>query len=89
MKDMVNHPSHYTWLPGVEAIDIVEPLADRSGWNVANAVKYLLRVDGKGKPLEDLRKAAWYINRELQRRSKPDVSATGKTDRRAGRKPTG
>lgn len=66
--DMVNHPEHYTWLNGIEVIDIVEPLADLSGWNVANSVKYLLRCDKKGKALEDLRKAAFYIAREIERR---------------------
>lgn len=74
-KDMVNHPGHYTWLGGVEVIDIVEPLADESGWNVACAVKYLLRCDKKGKPLEDLKKAQWYIAREIARReAKPSGS---------------
>ena len=67
-EDMVDHPAHYTWLGGIEVIDIVEPLADESGWNVACAVKYLLRCDKKGKAVEDLRKAQWYINRELKRR---------------------
>jgi hypothetical protein len=66
--DMVNSPDHYTWLNGIEVIDVVEPLADQSGWNVACAVKYLLRCDRKGKALEDLRKAQWYINREIKRR---------------------
>jgi hypothetical protein len=65
---MVNSPDHYTWLNGIEVIDVVEPLADQSGWNVACAVKYLLRCDRKGKALEDLRKAQWYINREIKRR---------------------
>lgn len=68
--DMVNSPSHYTWLNGIEAVEILEPLADVSGWNVANAAKYLLRADRKGKALEDLKKAAWYLSREIARREK-------------------
>jgi hypothetical protein len=64
--DPVNHPSHYTWLPGIEVIDITEGL----NFCMGNAVKYLLRADHKGRPLEDLAKARWYIDRELQRRER-------------------
>lgn len=64
--DMVNHPPHYSSHPsGVECIQIVEHM----GFNVGNAIKYLWRADEKGAPLEDLKKAAWYINREIARRS--------------------
>lgn len=63
--DMVNHPPHYSSHPsGVECIRIVEHM----GFNVGNAIKYLWRADEKGAPLEDLKKAAWYINREIERR---------------------
>lgn len=78
MSNEVNHPKHYTWIPGVEVIDILEPLCKKSGWNVTNAVKYLLRADnGKGKPEQDLRKAVWYIQRELENRAK----RSGQADR--------
>jgi hypothetical protein len=61
----VNHPSHYTWLPkGLEVIDITENL----NFSLGNAVKYILRANHKhDEPLTDLRKAAWYINREIER----------------------
>ncbi len=70
--DNVNHPSHYTWLKdvcGVEAIDICEHL----GFNLGNAAKYILRAGHKHeegltnneKRMQDLKKAAWYINREI------------------------
>lgn len=66
MSDAVNHPQHYTEHPsGVECITITEHMS----FNVGNAVKYLWRADLKGDPLEDLRKAAWYVNREIERRS--------------------
>lgn len=85
MADNVNHPVHYTWIPGIEVIDILEPLAERSGWNVTNAVKYLLRADnGKGKPVEDMRKAVFYLTREIERR---DADSGRKGDRRTGGKP--
>ncbi|MGW2714595.1 DUF3310 domain-containing protein [Streptomyces sp. NPDC001356] len=63
--DEVNHPSHYTWIPGgLEVIDITEHM----NFNLGNAVKYVLRSNHKhDQPLTDLRKAAWYINREIER----------------------
>lgn len=75
----VNHPKHYNVHPsGVECIEIVEWYP----FNVGNAIKYLWRMNEKG-GLEDLKKAAWYIQREidLQERvtgaSATDVSSTG------------
>lgn len=63
--DPVNSPSHYRWLPnGIEVIDITETL----NFCLGNAIKYILRADHKGNPIEDLRKAAWYIEREIARR---------------------
>lgn len=65
MIDLVNHPPHYTSHPsGVECIQITEHMS----FNLGNAVKYIWRADEKGNDLEDLQKAAWYINREIQRR---------------------
>jgi len=62
--DPVDHPSHYTGHPsGVECIQITEHM----NFNVGNAVKYLWRAGAKGDATEDLRKAAWYIERELKR----------------------
>lgn len=66
VSDAVNHPSHYTSHPsGVECIQVVEHM----GFNLGNAVKYVWRADEKGNALEDLRKAAWYIEREIARRN--------------------
>jgi len=65
MSDPVNHPAHYTSHPsGVECIQVTEHM----GFNVGNAVKYLWRADLKGNALEDLRKARWYVEREIARR---------------------
>lgn len=60
--DNVNSPGHYTWLP-VEAIEITE----RFDFCVGNALKYLLRHQHKGNPVEDLKKARWYIDRAIKR----------------------
>jgi hypothetical protein len=68
--DPVNHPKHYTSHPsGVECIQVTEHM----NFNVGNAVKYLWRCDEKGAHLEDLKKAAWYVNREIERRSKSET----------------
>lgn len=64
--DMVNHPPHYTKHPsGVECIQVVEHM----GFNLGNAVKYVWRADEKGSAIEDLKKAAWYIQREIAKRT--------------------
>jgi hypothetical protein len=64
MMSAVNHPRHYNQIPNVECIDVVEWF----NFNIGSAIKYLWRADLKGKPLEDLEKAAWYIQREIERR---------------------
>jgi hypothetical protein len=66
-RDVVNHPAHYTSHPsGVECITVTEHM----GFNLGNAVKYVWRADLKADAIEDLRKAAWYINREIERRTR-------------------
>lgn len=63
MHDPVNHPSHYCSHPsGIECIAVTEHM----NFNVGNAIKYLWRESHKN-GIEDLKKAAWYINREIQR----------------------
>ena len=60
----VNHPAHYNSSPsGIECIDVVEHLT----FNVGSAIKYLWRAGHKGDIIEDLQKAAWYVNREILR----------------------
>jgi hypothetical protein len=67
MKDPVNHPDHYTQHPsGVECIQITEHM----NFCVGNAMKYLWRAGLKFDDIEDLKKSAWYINREIERRHK-------------------
>lgn len=74
-KEMVNHPDHYH--PGTyEAINVIE--AWDLNFNLGSAIKYISRcglkpdaeLSKKEKTLEDLRKAAWYVNREIERLSK-------------------
>jgi hypothetical protein len=64
MNDNVNHPKHYNSHPsGVECIEITEYF----NFNIGNAVKYCWRAGLKGEQVEDLRKARWYIDREISR----------------------
>jgi uncharacterized protein DUF3310 len=68
--DPVHRPDHYRWLPGdLEVIDITEGMSFCHG----NVVKYVLRADHKGSPIEDLRKAAWYLAREIERREAASI----------------
>lgn len=70
MTDPVDHPKHYNANPsGVECITVVEHM----GFNTGNAMKYLWRADEKGNALEDLKKAAWYVQREIERRTRQPV----------------
>ena len=63
--DNVNHPSHYT-SGKIEVIDFIED--KKLGFHLGNAVKYISRAGRKNpdKIVEDLQKAVWYINREIQ-----------------------
>jgi hypothetical protein len=61
--DAVNHPAHYK-TGGIETIDFIE--AKSLSYNLGNVVKYITRADHKGNKLEDLKKAQWYLNREVQ-----------------------
>jgi len=62
MFDAVDHPEHYK-VGGIETIDFIE--AKKLNYNIGNVVKYLTRADYKGNKLEDLRKAQWYLTREI------------------------
>ena len=62
--DPVNHPPHYNGHPsGIECIEIVRHM----GFNLGNATKYIWRADLKQDAIEDLKKARWYIDREIER----------------------
>ncbi|AGY47173.1 thymidylate kinase [Clavibacter phage CN1A] len=65
MNDTVNHPRYYTAYKGIEVIQLTEQLP----FNRGNAVKYVARAGLKSKETEvqDLEKAAWYIQREIAR----------------------
>jgi hypothetical protein len=67
--DPVNHPAHYNRHPsGVECIQITEHF----NFCLGNAIKYVWRAGLKSDAVEDLRKARWYIDREIERRMRHD-----------------
>ena len=65
-KEMINHPSHYN--QGIEAIDYIE--SHRMDFNIGNVIKYVTRAKHKGTELQDLKKALWYLQREINRLEK-------------------
>lgn len=64
MNKNVDHPSHYTF-GKYEVIDVIEDW--KLGYYESNIIKYIARAKHKGKELEDLRKAQWYLDRLVDR----------------------
>ena len=62
-KEMVDHPSHYN--KGIETIDYIDSW--EMNFNTGNVIKYVTRAGYKNDQLEDLKKAMWYLDREIQR----------------------
>jgi len=62
--DLVNHPPHYTSHPsGIEAIQVTRHM----NFNLGNAMKYIWRAGQKGDPTQDLQKAIFYLQDEIER----------------------
>lgn len=69
MHDPVNHPKHYTSHPSnIECIEITKYM----GFCLGNAMKYVWRADLKNDTIEDLRKAIWYIECEIDKREQKE-----------------
>lgn len=73
MSEPINHPQHYGGDTTYEAIKVIE--AWQLGFCLGNTVKYISRAGHKdpAKLLEDLKKAAWYLQREIQRLEKANA----------------
>lgn len=86
MEEMetVNHPAHYN-SGKIEVIDFIED--QQLGFNLGNSLKYLCRAEHKGSEVEDLKKAIWYLTRELQRREGTLVTTTQRNFGHAGGTP--
>ena len=63
-EDMVNHPPHYK-TGGIETIDFIE--SKELNYRLGNVIKYVTRADHKGDRMEDLKKALWYLQREIEK----------------------
>lgn len=87
MSDNVNRPRHYTASEtGLECIDAIEAALtpdEFRGFCKGNALKYIWRERHKGKPTEDLEKAAWYSNRlvETMRKGMDDTPELSDSER--------
>ena len=64
----MNHPKHYTQ-GHIEVIDAIE--AWQLNFRLANVVKYVARAEHKNNKLEDLKKARWYLDREISKLEQP------------------
>ena len=66
MKDLVNHPSHYGGKDNIyEAIKVIE--AQQLGFCLGNTIKYISRAGKKGDAFQDLEKAKFYLDREINK----------------------
>ena len=66
-REAVNHPSHYN-SGNIEVIDAIEDW--KLDFNAGNVVKYVARHQHKANPVEDLKKARWYLDRIIERLQK-------------------
>ena len=63
-EDEVNSPAHYK-IGGIETIDFIE--AKTLNYHLGNVVKYVTRASHKGNYIQDLEKAKWYLEREINK----------------------
>jgi len=68
-KEAVNHPDHYLGTRQYEPIDVI--LDWELGFCLGNALKYISRANRKNDTIEDLKKAIWYIEKEIEQLTKP------------------
>lgn len=82
MAEEVHHPPHYGGDTTYECIKVVE--AWGLGFALGNCVKYVCRAGKKGDALTDLKKARWYLDREIARLGR---ESTGTKEVEVGRNP--
>lgn len=71
MSDNINHPAHYNF-GKIEVITVIEDW--NLGFCLGNALKYIARAPYKRSFLEDLKKARWYLDREISKIEKAQVN---------------
>lgn len=70
----VSHPDHYTWLKEVAGVEVID-ITRHMNFDLGNVIKYVMRaghkheegMDDEDKRIEDLKKAQWYLEDEIQR----------------------
>lgn len=67
-EEKINHPQHYGGDTVYEAIKVIE--AWDLGFNLGNTVKYISRAGKKDALIQELEKARWYLDREIQNQKK-------------------
>ena len=70
MHDNVNKPKHYNF-SDLEPITVIETWG--MNYHLGNVLKYIARAGKKNDLLEDLKKAQWYLNREIERLEKDNL----------------
>lgn len=71
-KPMVNHPAHYN-AHSIEVIDFIDDWG--LSFSIGNVVKYVCRAPYKGTEMEDLEKAKWYLEHEIERIKRTNVQS--------------
>lgn len=72
--EKINHPTHYN-VGRIEVIDFIED--QKLGFSLGNCIKYICRAGKEtNNPIEDLNKAKWYLEREIQRLQRNDTSSS-------------
>jgi hypothetical protein len=71
LKDEIAYPAHYN-ASSIQPIDVIE--AWGMGYNLGNVIKYVCRHKHKGTPIKDLKKAQWYLAREISALEKESQS---------------
>ena len=74
MTDMVNSPPHYQTESGLEAIDVIKAFF-WTNYNLGQVFKYIARTGKKWDDLEDLKKARWYLDKEIEWREETGNSS--------------
>lgn len=76
MTDNINHPTHYQ-ADGMEAIDVIDAYFTNN-FNLGNVFKYISHAGKKGDHIEDLKKAAFYLNQEIEQAEKERLNSFAK-----------
>lgn len=76
-EETINHPQHYGGDTTYEAIKVIEAWGMHQSFCLGNVLKYLARAPFKGSLLENLKKARWYLDREIHRLERQNQELVG------------